>query len=311
MATIRSRTLFVLATILPFLCVPHAQAVVPGVGIGPGGQSILLCDIAVAPTKCVAAVAASASGCADADFQFSLGVVGKGKFCFAAVGGAAASAIVHIPVAIHTDIVTIRTPTGTTTNECNEKYTNILGSSGCGTQGEATGCGASASATAEGMNFGPLSTDTVTANTEDCPTPPPTPGPGSPPPICPPNFCALHNCLTDPILQARSAEDPSEKTPDVGQTISDAEGMVRVGNGPCSSGQSQARFGDLPPEMQAKLKDALATAFANKLDDETHMWPHDVLRDELRAQLMKSFHDAAFSISPGTLVDHVQSTATP
>jgi hypothetical protein len=63
--------------------------------------------------------------------------------------------------------------------------------------------------------------------------------------------------------------------------------------------------------MQAKLKDALATAFANKLDDETHMWPHDVLRDELRAQLMKSFHDAAFSISPGTLVDHVQSTATP
>jgi hypothetical protein len=203
---------------------------------GLGGSAVVVCDIAVAPTKCAGAAAYSTSGCVDANFEGPFGMTVGGEACWEVVGAAGASAAIHIPTAAHSDVAVA----GPDSDTCTHTFSNFGGSSGCGAGASATGCGQAAKGAGAVTNFGPIAAPAATAKTGDCPSPPPPPPPppGQPGRPCDPmcaEVCALVLQFADiPACNEESLNDSapvplSSLTQDSQERVKNAIALASLG----------------------------------------------------------------------------------
>lgn len=258
-----------------------ASLTLPSANAGLVGEVVLVCDIALAPTKCASAAADTISTCAQADFTGPLGGAYSGEFCVDVVGAAAATAIVHIPAGIHNNVAK-----ADQTDTCIRTYTNLLGSSGCGASEIADGCGVGASAEAIATNVGSITTGDVSTKAVECPAPPPPDPPE--PSWCwrdPPSEVCVGNQDPNPqCLLFRAEQDPP-------RCIGLTTGSTVI-----------QPLGELPADVQEKIKAQVAAAFQEKLREGSAKWPSGELPDMLREIMHEEYAKAAEEISPMTLV---------
>lgn len=256
-------------------------------------ESFAVCDVMIAPTKCVAAAADTVATCADASFEGPFGGQHDVNFCVNVTGAAAASAIIHVPVGQHHDTAVA----GTVRKACGNTYQNILGSSACGAVAFSSDCGIEATGNGGATNFAPITTGDASAHAAPCPVkPPPAPGPAS---------CAQD---PDPIRCFKTCSQNrdrglnfSEIRDELLQNIPEPIPPNPIG---CTSQQASTQpLGSFSPEIQEQIRAAVADAALAKLETRTSSWPQDELHTLLKAALHDAYVDAAGSLDPLTLVE--------